>query len=142
MRAGLACDMGDQFRGRLLGARIDAHRGRCGAREILRIAPAVSGGHSNVCSCICGQAVYGAQEFRRRQIQLGGVQNRPMAVVAQLLVAFDDAAPQRVHRGGGIVDVDQQLAGGKYSNRCDVRSKNSGRKYSMPPGAMPALTSR
>ena len=34
------------------------------------------------------------------------------------------------------------LIGGRYSNRFEVRSKNSGRKYSMPPGAIPWLTSR
>ena len=29
------------------------------------------------------------------------------------------------------------LSGGRYSNRCEVRSKNRGRKNSMPPGPIP-----
>ena len=84
-RAG--ADMRRQFGCRLLGARIDAHRGRRGAREILhgslRLGRPFEGVQLNQ-----GAARVGSEEFRRRQIQLRGIQNRPVAVVAQLLVAL------------------------------------------------------
>ena len=46
-------------------------------------------------------------ELRGRQVHLLGVQNRPLAVVAQLLVPFDDAVPQLVYAFARLVHVDQ-----------------------------------
>ena len=73
----------------------------------------------------------------------GGIQDRTVAVVTQLFVPLDDVLPQR-SRTAALASFmsTSTLSGGRYSNRCEVRSKNSGRKYSMPPGATPALTSR
>ena len=61
-----------------------------------------------------------------------------MPVVPQLLVPLDDAVPQTCPRleAASFMSI-RTLSGGRYSNRCEVRSKNSGRKNSMPPGAMP-----
>jgi hypothetical protein len=60
-----------------------------------------------------------------------------VAVVTQLLMALDDAVPQPSTPSLASFTSIRTLSGGRYSNKCEVRSKNSGRKNSMPPGAMP-----
>jgi hypothetical protein len=45
------------------------------------------------------------QEFRGRQVEFRGIQDRTVAVVTQLFVALDDAVPKRVQPGYGVVDV-------------------------------------
>jgi hypothetical protein len=79
--------------------------------------------------------IEGLPEFGRRQIDFGGIQDGSVAIVAQLFMALDDAAPKPWTVPSGLVHVDQDAVGGRYSNKCEVRSKNSGRKNSTPPGA-------
>ena len=129
-------DVRREFRGRLLGARVDANRGRRRTREILHRPRGF------------GRPFEGAQlnlrprgelraKFLRRQVQLRGIQNRPVAVVAQLLVPLHDARAtgSATEELASCMSI-RTLCGGRYSNRCEVRSKNSGRKNSRPPGRL------
>ena len=90
----------------MLRARIDPHRRRCGAREILGGARGfrrpLEGSQLN----LLPERVPGC-ELRRRQIDLRGIQDRPVPVVAQLFVTVDDSVPQALHGGGRIIHVHQ-----------------------------------
>ncbi len=93
-----------QFRRRLFGAGIDAHRGRRDAGKILEGPGRLRGPFEGVQLNLLPARV-GRQEFRWRQIHLRGVQDRPVPVMAQLFVAFDDTVPQTVQPRNGVVHV-------------------------------------
>ena len=91
--------------------------------------PSVSGGHSKASQLNPRPGLdQGARNSCGRQIDFLGIENRALAVVPQLLVPLDDAAPETgpTPSSASCMSI-STLAGGRYSNRCEVRSKNSGR---------------
>ncbi len=97
-------DVCGQLRRRLFGAGIDAHGGGRDAREI-----AVRLGRFRrpfeAAQLDPAPERVALPELGRRQVQLARIQNGPVAIVAQLLVPLDDAVPELVGAGGGLVHV-------------------------------------
>ncbi len=81
-------------------------------------------------------------EFRGRQIQVGRLEDRSVAIMAQLFMPRRDSVPQGLSAevAASLTSM-STLPGGRYSNEFEVRSKNSGRKYSDAAGC-DALGSR
>ena len=141
-------------RGRRLAPRwaIELAAAGCSARASMRTAagatlakfctaPAVSGGHSKECSCTLRPGGELRAKFRGRQVQLRGIENRPMTVVAQLLVPFHDSVPQTVDARcwPRACRSRRSLAAGTRTDARCARRTAAGRTRGRP---APALRSR
>ena len=84
--------------GRLLGARIDANRGRRLAGEILHAAPRFRAATRRSAAAPAARRRTRAEIPPAGRYSSGRIENRPAAVVAQLLVPLDDALPQALDR--------------------------------------------
>ena len=121
----------------------------CSARGSMRIVagaglekfctgPAVSGGHSKERSCTCCHAANSRRNSAGGQVQLRRIENRAVAIVAQLFVPLDDALPQALHRRRWPRSCRPgrcAAAGTRIDATCDRRTAAGRTRY--PPGAMP-----
>ena len=102
-------DMRHQFGRGLFGARIDAHGGRRGARKILHVALGPRRPLEGL-QLHLGPGSERLAKFCRRQIHFLGIQDGPLPVMAQLLMALHDAVPQVLGHRRRFVHVDEHAA--------------------------------